>query len=65
MEYIFNYSSNSLVCVTGSNEIIGRVLVGSDRNLPQPNRALFDDLLRSKSATATAQWLSLTDPAVQ
>lgn len=50
---------------TGSNEIIGRVLVGSDRSLPQAHRALFDDLLRSKSATATAQWLSLTDPAIQ
>lgn len=51
--------------LTGSNEIIGRALVGNDRSLPQPNRALFDDLLRSKSTTATAQWLSLTDPAVQ
>lgn len=41
--------------------MIGRALVGNDRNLPHPNRALFDDLLRSKSATATAQWLSLTE----
>lgn len=51
--------------ILGSNEIIGRALVGNDRSLPQPNRALFDDLLRSKSATATAQWLSLTDPTFQ
>lgn len=51
--------------VTGSNEIIGRALVGNDRSLPQANRALFDDLLRSKSATATAQWLTLTDPTFQ
>lgn len=49
---------------TGSNEIIGRALVGNDRCFPQVNRAMFDDLLRSKSATATAQWLSLTDPAI-
>lgn len=53
------------ICIAGSNEIIGRALVGSDRSFPQPNRAIFDDLLRSKSATATAQWLSLTDPAIQ
>lgn len=58
---IFNvFFSNS-----GSNEIIGRALVGSDKNLPQQNRAMFDDLLRSKSATATAQWLSLTEPSPQ
>lgn len=47
--------------ISGSDEVIGRALVGNDRNLPQPNRALFDDLLRSKSATATAQWLSLAE----
>lgn len=51
-----------LVCLLlGSDEAIGRAIVGNDKKLPQPNRALFDDLLRSKSATATAQWLSLTE----
>lgn len=49
---------------TGSNEILGRALVGSSKNIPQEHRAIFDDLLRSKSATATAQWMSLTDPTI-
>lgn len=49
---------------TGSNEILGRALVGNSRNIPQEHRAIFDDLLRSKSATATAQWMSLTDPTI-
>lgn len=48
----------------GSNEILGRALVGSSKNIPQEHRAIFDDLLRSKSATATAQWMSLTDPTI-
>lgn len=61
------YESNFILfCLQiGSNEIIGRVLVGNDRSFPQQIRAIFDDLLRSKSATATAQWLSLNDPAIQ
>lgn len=70
---VIKFDSFHFICVlysfdylqTGSNEIIGRVLIGSDRSLLQAHRALFDDLLRSKSATATAQWLSLTDPAIQ
>lgn len=61
----FNLITFILLCIKGSNEIIGRALVGNDRSLPQANRAIFDDLLRSKSATATAQWVSLTDPAIQ
>lgn len=57
--------SNELLSFpTGSNEILGRALVGSSKDIPLENRALFDDLMRSKSATAAAQWISLTDPTL-
>lgn len=49
---------------TGPNEILGRAFVGSSKKIPHEHRAIFDDLLRSKSPTATAQWISLTDPTI-
>lgn len=39
-------------------------MVGNAKSIPQRNRAIFDDLIRSKSATATAQWITLTDPNI-
>lgn len=48
----------------GSNEVIGRAVIGSDKDLPQANRAIFDDLIRSKNSTTTSQWISLSEPTV-
>lgn len=43
----------------GSNEILGRAIVGHSQDIGIEERNFFDEMFRSKSATA--QWISLSD----
>lgn len=43
----------------GSNEVLGRAVVGHSHEIGVEERNFFDEMFRSK--TATAQWISLSD----
>ncbi|XP_037925312.1 synaptotagmin-5 [Hermetia illucens] len=43
----------------GSDEILGRAIIGNTPQVRSEDRAFFDEVFRSK--TATAQWIPLTD----
>lgn len=49
------------ILLLGSNEILGRAIVGSSCDVQPEQRAFFEEILRTK--TATAQWISLSDPS--
>ena len=44
----------------GSNECLGRAIVGNAANVRVEERNFFDEIFRTK--TATAQWIPLSDP---
>lgn len=44
----------------GSNESLGRAIVGNLPNVRVEERNFFDEMFRTK--TATAQWIPLSDP---
>lgn len=44
----------------GTNELLGRALVGRSHDVRIEEKHLFDEIFRSK--TATAQWIALSDP---
>ncbi|KAG4066040.1 hypothetical protein HA402_001287 [Bradysia odoriphaga] len=47
----------------GSNEVLGRAIVGSSSDVQPEQRDFFEEILRTK--TATAQWIPLCDPSAQ
>jgi synaptotagmin-10 len=44
----------------GANELLGRAVVGNSREVSTEDKQFFDEIFRTK--TATAQWISLSDP---
>ncbi|CRL02689.1 CLUMA_CG015761, isoform A [Clunio marinus] len=44
----------------GANELLGRALVGNSHEVRVEDKQFFDEIFRTK--TATAQWISLSDP---
>lgn len=44
----------------GANELLGRAIVGNSHDVRIEDKQFFDEIFRSK--TATAQWISLSDP---
>lgn len=46
--------------IAGPNEILGRALVGNSKKVKLEERHFFEEIMRTK--TATAQWISLSDP---
>ncbi|ALC38676.1 Sytalpha [Drosophila busckii] len=44
----------------GSNEILGRALVGNSAEVPHDERIFFEEMFRAKNATA--QWVTLHEP---
>jgi synaptotagmin-10 len=44
----------------GTNELLGRAVVGNSSEVTTESRQFFDEIFRTK--TATAQWISLSDP---
>lgn len=44
----------------GANELLGRALVGNSHEVRLEDKQFFDEIFRTK--TATAQWISLSDP---
>ncbi|EDW04129.1 synaptotagmin-5 [Drosophila grimshawi] len=47
--------------VLGSNEILGRALIGSSAEVPHDEKIFFEEMFRAKNATA--QWVPLHEPA--
>ena len=43
----------------GSNEVLGRAIVGNTPEVRPEEKAFFDEMFRTKSATA--QWISLSE----
>lgn len=44
----------------GANELLGRAVVGNSHEVRIEDKQFFDEIFRTK--TATAQWISLSDP---
>lgn len=44
----------------GTNELLGRAVVGNSHEVTIEDKQFFDEIFRTK--TATAQWISLSDP---
>lgn len=44
----------------GANELLGRAVVGNSHEVSIEDKQFFDEIFRTK--TATAQWISLSDP---
>ena len=44
----------------GTNELLGRALVGNSPDVKMDEKSFFDEMFRTKSATA--QWIHLMDP---
>lgn len=47
----------------GTKELLGRSVVGSSHEVRLEERQFFDEIFRTK--TATAQWIPLSDPRTQ
>lgn len=47
----------------GTNELLGRAVVGNKADIRHEERVFFDEMLRTK--TAIAQWIPLTDPRAE
>uniref|UniRef100_A0A336K0W5 CSON011185 protein n=1 Tax=Culicoides sonorensis TaxID=179676 RepID=A0A336K0W5_CULSO len=47
----------------GTNELLGRAVIGNKSDIRQEERIFFDEMLRTK--TAIAQWIPLTDPRAE
>ncbi|KAJ6642351.1 YEATS domain-containing protein 2 [Pseudolycoriella hygida] len=59
----FSFLTNKHLGKSSSDEILGRAFVGSSPDVPPEQRVFFEDVLRTK--TATAQWIPLSDPSAQ
>lgn len=47
----------------GTNELLGRAVIGNKADIRHEERVFFDEMLRTK--TAIAQWIPLTDPRAE
>lgn len=47
----------------GTNELLGRAVIGNKPDIRHEERVFFDAVLRTK--TSIAQWIPLTDPRAE